>query len=168
MQFHLHANNSEQGPAALSCPLWVKSRHVQRTSQCPVYRRKQTSWGLPSPTTNQHNSVTFRVPATESLLSALICIPDRTCTIVAMQTRAKTQWRNLKRSGLRAFRFRAWNQIGRKRVYFIHRHSPPTPVEHRLYTCMHYGPTTCSGGPFFSAQPGNKIYRVGVRIWALH
>ena len=25
------------------CPLWVKSRHVQRTSRCPLYPRKQTS-----------------------------------------------------------------------------------------------------------------------------
>src|SRR5262249_37497762 len=24
-----------------SCPLWVKSRHVQRTSSCPLYPRKR-------------------------------------------------------------------------------------------------------------------------------
>ena len=24
------------------CPLWVKSRHVQRNRPCPLYRRKQT------------------------------------------------------------------------------------------------------------------------------
>ena len=28
--------------SARSCPLWVKSRHVQRTNPCPLYPRKRT------------------------------------------------------------------------------------------------------------------------------
>src|SRR5262249_53366890 len=33
-------NNSDA--SASTCPLWVKSRHMQRTSSCPLYPRKRT------------------------------------------------------------------------------------------------------------------------------
>src|SRR5262249_39772254 len=30
------------GSAEISCPLWVKSRHVRRKKPCPLYPRKRT------------------------------------------------------------------------------------------------------------------------------
>src|SRR5262245_14247495 len=37
----VHTSNIAESWPQSACPLWVRSRHVQRTSSCPLYPRKR-------------------------------------------------------------------------------------------------------------------------------
>jgi hypothetical protein len=38
----IRQSRSQRMESTSPCPLWVKSRHVQRKRACPLYPRKQT------------------------------------------------------------------------------------------------------------------------------
>jgi hypothetical protein len=40
---HWRSSRRRQAASSRRCPLWVISRHLRRTSECPLYPRKQTS-----------------------------------------------------------------------------------------------------------------------------
>jgi hypothetical protein len=44
-QKHFNRMRSPSQRVTLRCPLWVKSRHHNRSAECPLYPRKQTSVG---------------------------------------------------------------------------------------------------------------------------